>query len=182
MGEVGSKGEGKEWVRSGRGAEQVVRGGNLNPLDYQTAVHERRAYMLYSRTRNKLMKRESTEGGRQKNGRQGTCGTTSKYEGEDVWKYYDKKGRRQGRRGVVMRRRRVVMGGAAKHVLAGPRLCWCQWQASYGERYEKHHALLRTGDGTVLGRAHVGAVRVRQRSGRGRGRNEWEMTYGPLRS
>jgi hypothetical protein len=48
-----------------------VKGGNLIQLDYQTAVHERRAYMLYSRMRNKLMKRESTEGGRQKNGRWG---------------------------------------------------------------------------------------------------------------
>jgi hypothetical protein len=43
--------------------------------------------------------------GGQKNRRRGTCGTTSKYEGKDVWKYYDKKGRRQGRRGAVMRRR-----------------------------------------------------------------------------
>jgi hypothetical protein len=160
-------------ARSGRGAERVVKGGNLIQLDYQTAVHERRAYMLYSRTRNKLMKRESTEGGRQKNRRRGTCGTTSKYEGEDVWKYYDKKGRRQGRRGAVMRRRRrAVMGGAAKHVPAGPRLRWRQWRASYGERYEKHHALPRTGDGTVSGRARVGAVMVRRRSGRGRGGNE----------
>jgi hypothetical protein len=44
------------------------------------------------------------------------------------------------------------MGGATKHVLAGPRLRWCQWRASYGERYEKHHALPRAGDGTVSGR------------------------------
>jgi hypothetical protein len=71
-----------------------------------------------------------------------------------------------------MRRRRAVMGSAAKHILAGPRLRWRQWQVSYGEHYEKHHALLRTGDGTVSGRAHVRAVRVWRRSGRGRGRNE----------
>jgi hypothetical protein len=64
------------------------------------------------------------------------------------------------------------MGGAAKHVLAGPRLRWRQWRASYGGRYEKHHALPRTGDGTVSGRARVGAVMVRRRSGRGRGGNE----------
>jgi hypothetical protein len=50
-------------VRSRRGAERVAKGGNLIQLDYQTVVHERRAYMLYSRTRNKSMKRESTEEG-----------------------------------------------------------------------------------------------------------------------
>jgi hypothetical protein len=91
---------------------------------------------------------------------------TSKYKGKDVWKYYDKKGRRQGRRGVVMRRRRrAVMGGTAKHVPVGLRLRWCQWQVLYGEHYEKHHVLLRTGDGTVLRRAHVRAVMVQQHSG-----------------
>jgi hypothetical protein len=50
-------------VRSRQGAEQVVKGGNLIQLGYQTVVHERRVYMLYSRMRNKLMKWESTEGG-----------------------------------------------------------------------------------------------------------------------
>jgi hypothetical protein len=67
MREVRSEGEGKEWVRSrarsGQGAEQVVKGGNLIQLDYQTTVHERRVYMLYSRMRNKSMKWESTEEG-----------------------------------------------------------------------------------------------------------------------
>jgi hypothetical protein len=72
----------------------------------------------------------------------------------------------------MRRRRRAVMGGAAKHVLAGPGLRWRQWRASYGELYEKHHALPRAGDGTVSGRARVRAVRVQRRSGRGRGGNE----------
>jgi hypothetical protein len=128
--------------------------------------------MLYSKMRNRSTKQESTKGGGQKNRRQGTCGTTSKYKGEDVWKYYDKKGRRQGRRGAVMRRRRAVMGSAAKHVPAGPRLCWCQWWVSYGKRYEKHCALPRTGDGMVLRHVRVRVVMVQWRSGRGRGRNE----------
>jgi hypothetical protein len=90
---------------------------------------------------------------------------TSKYKGEDIWKYYDKKGRRQGRRGVVMRRRRAVMGSAAKHIPVEPRLCWCQWWASYGNHYEKHHALLRTGDSTVSRHACVRAVMVQQHLG-----------------
>jgi hypothetical protein len=64
-----------------------------------------------------------------------------------------------------MRRRRVVMGGTVKHVPVGLRLCWHQWQASYGKRYEKHHALLRTGDGTVSRCVCVGAVMVQQHSG-----------------
>jgi hypothetical protein len=56
---------GKEQARSKQGAEQVVEGGNLNQLDNQTVVHERRAYMLYSKMRNKYMKQDTTEGGRQ---------------------------------------------------------------------------------------------------------------------
>jgi hypothetical protein len=63
--EGGSEGESEERARSGRGAERVVEGGNLNQLNNQTAVHERRAYMLYSKMRNKSMKRDTTEGGRQ---------------------------------------------------------------------------------------------------------------------
>jgi hypothetical protein len=43
----------------------------------------------------------------------------------------------------------MVMGSAAKHVPAGLRLCWHQWWALYGKCYEKHHALLRTGDSTM---------------------------------
>jgi hypothetical protein len=42
-----------------------VKGGNLIQLDYQTAVHERGAYMLYSKLGNKSMKQETTKGGRQ---------------------------------------------------------------------------------------------------------------------
>jgi hypothetical protein len=87
-GEVGSKGEGEEQVRSGQGAERVVKGGNLIQLDYQTAVHERRAYMLYSRTRNKLMKWESTEEG-----------GTEEQETGNMWN--DKQIQRQGRMEVL---------------------------------------------------------------------------------
>jgi hypothetical protein len=141
---------------------------------------ERTRYIVKGETNSRNEK--PPKGADRKNGRRGTCGTTSKYEGKDVWKYYIKKGKRQGRRGAVMKRRRAAMGGATKRVLAGPRLRWCQWRASYGGRYEKHHALPRAGDGTVSSRARVGAVRVRRRAGRGRGGNEWEMTYGPLRS
>jgi hypothetical protein len=65
--EVRSEGKGEEQVRSRvrsrQGVKQVVKGGNLIQLDYQTAVHGRRVYMLCSRTRNKLMKQESTKGG-----------------------------------------------------------------------------------------------------------------------
>jgi hypothetical protein len=52
-------------ARSGQGAERVAEGGNLNQLNNQTAVHEREPYMLYRETRNKTMKRETTEVGRQ---------------------------------------------------------------------------------------------------------------------
>jgi hypothetical protein len=55
--EVGSESE----SGSGQGAKQVARGGNLNQLDNQTAVHERESYMLYRKTRNKTMKRGTTE-------------------------------------------------------------------------------------------------------------------------
>jgi hypothetical protein len=75
-------------ARSGRGADRVAKGGNLIQLDYQTAVHERRAYMLYSRTRNKSMKRESTEEG----------GTEERETG-NMWN--DKQIRRLGRMEVL---------------------------------------------------------------------------------
>jgi hypothetical protein len=65
----------------------------------------------------------------------------------------------------MRRRRRAVMGSAVKHILVGPRLCWRQWWASYGRRYEKHHVLLRTGNGTVSRHAHVRAVMVQWHSG-----------------
>jgi hypothetical protein len=45
--------------------KRVAEGGNLNQLDNQTAVHEREPYMLYREIRNKTMKRETTEVGRQ---------------------------------------------------------------------------------------------------------------------
>jgi hypothetical protein len=75
-------------ARSRQGAEQVVKGGNLIQLNYQTAVHERRAYMLYSRTRNKLMKWESTEGGE-----------TEEQETGNMWN--DKQIQRQGHMEVL---------------------------------------------------------------------------------
>jgi hypothetical protein len=65
-----------------------VEGGNLNQLDNQAAVHERGAYMLYSKRRNKLMKRESTEGGRQEERETG-----------NMWN--DKQIRRRGRMEVL---------------------------------------------------------------------------------
>jgi hypothetical protein len=71
-----------------------------------------------------------------------------------------------------MRRKGAVMGSAAKHVLTGPRLRWHQWRASYGERYKKHHALPRAGDGMVSRRARVGGGESTAASGRGRGGNE----------
>jgi hypothetical protein len=49
----------------GEEREQGAMGASLNQIDYQTGVHERGAYMLYSKRRNKSMKRETTEGGRQ---------------------------------------------------------------------------------------------------------------------
>jgi hypothetical protein len=50
---------------SGKERSELWEGGNLNQLDNQTAVHEGEPYMLYSKARNKSMKRETSEGGRQ---------------------------------------------------------------------------------------------------------------------
>jgi hypothetical protein len=52
----------------GRGRARTDEGATLNKLDNQTAVHDREPSMLYRKMRNKSMKRETTEGGRQETG------------------------------------------------------------------------------------------------------------------
>jgi hypothetical protein len=74
---------GRPGARAKARSRQVAKGGNLIQLNYQTAVHERRAYMLYSRTRNKFMKQESTEEG-----------GTEEWETGNMWN--NKQIRRQG--------------------------------------------------------------------------------------
>jgi hypothetical protein len=65
----------------------VVKGGNLNQFDNQTAVREGEPYMLYIKARNKSIKRETSEGADRGNERRGTCASMSKAKDQDAGKH-----------------------------------------------------------------------------------------------
>jgi hypothetical protein len=174
----------------GRARTGSRRGASLNKLDNQTAVHEREPYTLYRKMRNKLIKRETTEEGGQEERETGYMCNDEQIRRQGRKEVLSdgsmKKGRKQERKGAVMRRKGVVMGGAAKHVLTGPRLRWRQWRASHGERCEKRHALPRAGRrygvGTCACRDGDSAEARGPGEGAGMNRIKSEITTGLLRS